>query len=109
MAITSLALSFLGFVALALAMDRHYGQVLGGRPNPRFRSFVRLGGWALIVLSAVPCVAAYGWSIGLAWWLGALTAAAMPVLLLLTYRPKVLPPLAAVCPLVALAPFLSQF
>ncbi|MEO7470065.1 MAG: DUF3325 domain-containing protein [Sphingobium limneticum] len=109
MEITSLALCFLAFVALALAMDRHHGQVLNSRPSPRFRRFLRSGGWALIMLSAAPCIAASGWSIGLTWWLGILTAAAMPVLLLLTYRPKTLPTLAAACPLVALAPFLIQF
>lgn len=108
MAITALALSFLAFLALALAMDRHHGQILEGRPNARFRAFMRLGGTALLCLSALSCVAAYGWSIGLTWWLGILTAAAMPLLLLLAYRPKAIAPLAMICPVIALLPFLSK-
>lgn len=109
MTTTSLALSFLGFVALALAMDRHHGQVLDGRPDPRFRTLMRVAGTALLGFSAVPCVVAHGWSIGLTWWLGVLTAAVLPVVLLLTYRPQAIPPLALAAPLIALAPLLSQF
>jgi hypothetical protein len=109
MAITSLALSLLAFIALALAMDRHYGQVLRGRPSPAVRRVLRLGGSALIVFAAIACVAACGWSIGLTWWLGILTAAAMAVLLLLTYRPTTLLRLSMACPLIALLPLLFQF
>lgn len=108
MAVTSLSLAFLGFVALALAMARHHEQMLGGRPDLRFRSGMRLGGALLLAVSAVPCVVAYGWSVGLTWWLGVLTAAAMPLVLLLTYRPKAIPGVALAMPLLALAALAFQ-
>jgi Protein of unknown function (DUF3325) len=108
MSLTSLALAFLAFVALALAMDRHHGQVLNGRPSARFRSAMRMAGAALLAMSVIPCVTAHGWSIGLTWWIGILTAASMPVLLLLTYRPQLIPRLGLAAPLVALVPFLSH-
>ncbi|MGE4322967.1 MAG: DUF3325 domain-containing protein [Sphingobium sp.] len=109
MGITALALSFLAFVAFALAMDRHHGQILDGRPGARFRRSMRLAGAALLCLSAAACVAAYGWSIGLTWWIGILTAAAMPLLLLLTYRPRAIVPMAMACPVIALLPLFSLF
>ncbi|WP_145071797.1 DUF3325 family protein [Sphingobium wenxiniae] len=39
------------------AMDRHHDQALSGRPSVCFRSFMRLGGPALLGFSVIPCVA----------------------------------------------------
>lgn len=107
---TSLILAFGGFAALALAMDRHHGQMHRGRPAPRLRRLLMAAGWAALVLSAVPSIAAWGWAFGLTGWAGCLTLVATLLALLLTYAPRTAlfmaagaAPLAAVLALVAAA------
>lgn len=80
---------------LALSMARHHEQVFGGRPA-RFRPAVPAAlGWLLLILSTLPPIARHGTSIGLAVWAGELTLAALAVLLLHTYAPRLVPPLLA--------------
>lgn len=59
-------LAWAGFLGLALAMDRHHDQVLGGRPSVLRRRLAMLTGWALLGLATAAAVAGWGWSIGLA-------------------------------------------
>ncbi|PEQ13680.1 hypothetical protein B2G71_04990 [Novosphingobium sp. PC22D] len=107
MELATFALALTGFILLALAMKRHREQMFGkGRDLPLSR-LARPAGFALLGLSLLPCLSAYGLSMAVTWWLGLLTAAAAPVLLLLTYRPAVLGPLGAVAPVVALALLLA--
>lgn len=77
----------LGFAALALAMSRHHQQVWHRAPSRRRQWLLRLAGWALLLASLGLCKAYAGWSDGLVWWVGLLTGAAMPVTLLLGFRP----------------------
>ncbi|WIG94867.1 DUF3325 domain-containing protein [Myxococcus sp. SDU36] len=96
MALTTLALAFLSFVAFATGMNRHHEQLRKTRPSPRVRQVSRALAWGLLALSLIPCVMAYGASIGLTWWTGLLTAAAVSVVLLFTYRPTAIPVVSAV-------------
>lgn len=88
MAALAFGLAYLGFLLLALAMDRHHRAMLGGVPGPRRRRLCRLGGAALLGLSLLPCFAAWGWSIGPVAWCGVLSLAAFVLVLLLTYAPR---------------------
>ena len=101
MTIASLCLAFTGFCLLALAMPRHRDQMLGKGVPGRRQPYARPLGWLLLGLSLVTCAIDHGWSMGSVWWLGVVTAAAAPIVLALTYRPRMLMPLLLCAPLVA--------
>ncbi|MGV7030423.1 DUF3325 domain-containing protein [Methylobacterium symbioticum] len=90
----NLSLCFAGFGALALSLDRHHRDALGGRVPAGRIVPQRLGGWALILLSLAAAVALEGWNFGPVQWIGALTGAALLVVALLSYRPSWLRPAA---------------
>lgn len=83
------ALPYAGFAALCLAMERHHEQVFGHRRIPRRRRHVlRMVGWMLLIVSPIPCITVLGWGIGSVLWCGLLTAAVLPLTLLLAYAPQ---------------------
>lgn len=71
------ALSLLGFVALALATERHAKHLLRRVPSPRWRLLPRISGWLLLVAALVVAAEAYGWDVGLVFWLAWLSVASM--------------------------------
>lgn len=83
------AASLAGFCALSLAMDRHSEDVFGrgSTPGP-WRRWLQLGGTALLCLSLGASLQASGPTIGWVLWLGALTAAAVATVGLLSYAPR---------------------
>lgn len=84
-----LALAFAGMASLGFAMDRHYEQLTRLRDVPaRACLLLRVAGVALLAATIVPCVMAWGASVGTVAWLGFLSAGALPVALLLPYRPR---------------------
>jgi len=82
------ALTFLlglaGFIALALAMPRHYQSVLGRSPSRTVALCLRILGWMLIVASVAPAIAWLGNPVGLVAWFGALNVVALLTALGLT-------------------------
>ena len=77
-----------GFVTLSLAMDRHYEDARGrGRTPGPSRPWQQLGGAALLLLSLIAALRLRGPAMGWVLWLGALTAAALVVVGLVSYRP----------------------
>ncbi|MDP4023806.1 DUF3325 domain-containing protein [Methylobacterium sp. NEAU 140] len=83
----SLALAFSGLAALALSLDRHHRAALQ-TPAVRGRAkALRAAGWCGIGLSFAAAIACGGWAFGPVQWLGALTAAALAVVALLSWRP----------------------
>jgi uncharacterized protein DUF3325 len=99
----SFALAYAGFTAVCLAMDRHARHVSRRPPARRTATLLRAGGYGLLALAAVPCVRALEGSTGLVMWLGVLSAAALSLIFLLPYAPRLAAALAVVAPLVALA------
>lgn len=84
-----LALAYAGMSCLSFAMDRHHEQLTRGREVPaRRRTGLRAIGMALLAAAIVPCVMAWGPTVGTVAWLGLLSAGALPVALLLPYRPR---------------------
>lgn len=83
------AASLAGFCALSLAMDRHNEDVFGrgSTPGP-WRRWLQLGGTALLCLSLGASLQAAGGVIGWVLWLGALTAAALSTVALLSAVPQ---------------------
>jgi hypothetical protein len=92
--VCGLAGAYAGMAALSLAMDRHAEQVHGRSPRAAWRGALRLLGALLLALAAVPCVRAWGASVGVVVWLGLLSAGALLLVLLLPYAPRAVRPLA---------------
>ena len=87
--LAALALTYSAWVALSLAMDRHYADIHGRGAEPGI-TLRRRGRWlgtlALTAALAI-CVRDSGWSIGPVAWLGTMTMAALLVVLQLSYAP----------------------
>lgn len=85
--------AFGGFVALSLAMDRHHEDTYGRgtQPAPGTRRWLRAGGTLGLLASLFASLAAAGRVQGWVFWLGALTAGALAVVLLQAYAPRQAP------------------
>lgn len=93
--LAALVCSGLGLAWLALAMDVHWQQVFGPRPQSR-RTVVILRGLAVLALagSLALCLRADRASIAALVWPMSLAAAALVVIFTLSWRPRCLAPLA---------------
>ena len=78
--------ALLGFLGLALAMDRHQRQLLGRELDATRTSWLRAGGWAALALSYLVAVLGRGAIMGSVEWVGHLTLAALLVMGFLTLR-----------------------
>ncbi|GAA4323571.1 hypothetical protein GCM10023144_04510 [Pigmentiphaga soli] len=90
------ALIYPGLVLLALAMERHAGQIRGQLPARRTVLACRTPGAALLAFALALCVQAAGVSVGIALWLGVITLAALGLGLVLAYAPALARPAAVV-------------
>ncbi|KQQ50743.1 hypothetical protein ASF84_20960 [Pseudomonas sp. Leaf127] len=77
-----------GFTALCLSMERHYSDLLAGKPSLRRRRVLKVVGWLLLCVSAWAAVSAEGWTLGLVKWSAVLMASAVLLVFLLPYRPR---------------------
>ena len=98
-----MALSLCGFSALSMITERHHGQVFADKGGPFKRQLLRLLGWLLLVGAVIPGVIELGPSVGIALWAAVLSVAAGGLVILLTYRPRLIVPLAVAGPSMALA------
>lgn len=103
----SALIAFAGFVALCLAMEKHFAELLGRKPRPGQLRLLRSAGWLLLVLSQVLSVHLRGWAHGLVEWTAVLMAVATLWVFGLPYQPRLLLGLAAVS--VVLGPLLFVF
>lgn len=104
MIVLLLSLSFSGFAALCLAMERHYQDLYGRKPVPvpRLRRLRALG-WIVLTAAFALAVVIADWNIGPVLLLGALTfSGGVLVYGLLPYRPQWIVPAALALPLLAL-------
>ncbi len=83
----ALMLVYAGFVALALAMNRHHRQVWNRAASKRTQILLRAVGTASLASALAACIIHAGWSIGLVLWFGMLSAAGIVLVLLLAFRP----------------------
>lgn len=105
MMVLALGLSFSGFTALSLAMERHQQALKGAKAAPpaRRRPWSLLG-WVLLAAAFAACVAGHGWGLGAVLWLGALTLAGLLLAFgLYPWRPAWIAPLAWVLPVLGVA------
>lgn len=101
-ALLSMSLAYAGFTAVCLAMERHHGSVWGRPPAGRTATTLRAAGFGLLALAAVPSVVALGGSAGIVAWFGFLTAAALVLIVLLPYAPRLAAALGVAAPVIAL-------
>ena len=86
---SSLALAFAGMAALAFAMERHYEQLTGARALPAARHWqLRCLGAALLLAAVLPCVWAWGATVGSVAWLGFLSAGAVGCVAAISAAPR---------------------
>ena len=96
-----MSLSFTAMVLFCLAMPKHREQVLSRElPSLLVKIFKPLA-WLLLTITFYLNIEFYGKSIGPALFFGVLSASLLPLILLLTYRPKLVPLLAAVLPVIS--------
>ncbi|WP_027595275.1 DUF3325 domain-containing protein [Pseudomonas sp. LAIL14HWK12:I7] len=101
----SALIGFAGFVALCLAMEKHFKELLGRKPQAQQLHVLRVGGWLLLVLSLVLSVHMRGWAHGLVEWIAVLMAGVTLWVFALPYQPRLLLGLAAIS--VVLGPLLA--
>lgn len=91
--LATLALTYSAWVALSLAMDRHYADIngRGTEPSAVRRKRGRWLGTLALTAAFVVCVRDSGWGIGPVAWLGTMTVAALLLVLQLCYAPKSVP------------------
>lgn len=82
-----LLLSIAGFLALAVAMNRHQRQ-LGIRVTPTTRRVWQAAGAGLQTLALLLCMWQAGWAVGMVLWFGYLTVAGVMTALLFTWRSR---------------------
>lgn len=87
--------SFVGMTLFCLAMTKHRKQVFIRHVNPAIGQLFRPLAWLIMWVTFALSVQNYGWSIGPAVFFGALGAAVLFTILLLTYMARMLPWLAA--------------
>ncbi|MOA03546.1 hypothetical protein D3C78_1230570 [compost metagenome] len=83
----SLALAFAGMAALAFAMERHYAQLTGAHALPPARP-LRCLAVPLLLAALLPCVWAWGATVGSVAWLGFLSAGAMGCAAMISAVPR---------------------
>ncbi|TNC11048.1 DUF3325 domain-containing protein [Methylobacterium terricola] len=83
-------LSFLGLAALCLSMGRHHQALWPVPPESRRVLGLRVAGWTLIGLSLAAAIRLDGWNFGPVDWLGSLTGAGLLLIVVQSYRPRVL-------------------
>ena len=93
-----MSLSFTSMVLFCLAMPKHREQVLSNELPALLVVSFRPFAWILLIITFFINVEFYGWSIGPALFFGVLSASLLPLILLLTYRPKIVPLLAIILP-----------
>ena len=91
----SALIAFAGLVALCLAMQKHFTDLLGRKPRPGQLRLLRSAGWLLLLASLILSVHLRGWAHGLVQWAAVLMAGATVWVFGLPYLPRLLLGLAA--------------
>lgn len=84
--LVALVAATLGFLALALALDRHHIVVFGRFPGAARRRLLRIGGTLALLVSTAACVHVWGAARGAVGLWGVLSLGAAVVVLWLRWR-----------------------
>jgi hypothetical protein len=86
--IPAVLLSYAGFTALCLAMDKHHGELLRRKPSVLQRRAFTVAGWVLLGLALAAAVHDAGWAMGLVNWTAGMMASAVLLVWLIPYQPR---------------------
>ncbi|UFH48614.1 DUF3325 domain-containing protein [Pseudomonas sp. KNUC1026] len=95
--LASALLCYAGFMALCLAMEKHFNDLLKCKSTLAQRRCLRVLGTGLLIVSPWPAIASQGWALGLVQWCAVLMASAGLMVWLMPYRPRLAIGLAAAC------------
>lgn len=88
MMLFSFSLTFVGFIAMSLAMTRHYSQIQSRKPSKQQVVFFQTFAWLCLISACVLSITHKGISVGLVYWIGLVTLAALLRTISLAYRPQ---------------------
>jgi hypothetical protein len=100
MILASILLCLSALVLLALSLPRHHRDVTGKTASPARERALRGAGWGLLLLSIVPPIAAFGYAVGIANWVGISAFSTMITAMVVTYWPKLMLPAALLSALI---------
>ena len=80
--------AFTGCGMLALSQDRHWSRAFGAPAQTTTKSYLKWGGWALVVASLVFCTLRDGGSFAALLWPMLIALGAISVAMVLAYLPK---------------------
>lgn len=83
-------MTYAGFAALCLAMEKHFKELLKRAPRPLQVRALRIVGWTLLLLSLVLAVNLRGLAHGLVEWTAVLMAGVTLWVFVLPYQPRLL-------------------
>ena len=83
--LSAFAAAVAGFLALGLAMERHWQEACGALPHPRRQATLQALGALALLVSLLCCEALHEGGRGFVLWVGCLTAAVWIAIGLLTY------------------------
>jgi len=88
-------MGYAGFVGLCLGMDKHFTELLGRKPRAAQCKVLRIGGWALLLVSLLLALRGPDLALALVQWIAVLMAAVSLWVFGLAYLPRLLLGLAA--------------
>ena len=84
-------LAYAGMAALSLGMQKHYAQLNADAELPSSRKVLfKTLGWGLLALALLPVIQGWSLAMGLVIWGGLISVAAINVVLVLAYQPRLL-------------------
>lgn len=83
--LTLWSLSSLGFISLACSMSKHQKQLFGHELSPQKTTLAQYLGWIILGLSLMASIWHSNFSIGISYWLGAISFSALFVAWCLSY------------------------
>ncbi|MEW9904220.1 DUF3325 domain-containing protein [Pseudomonas putida] len=89
MILGALLFAYAGMTGLCQGLERHSKQVWGRASPRRLRLGLRGGGWAGLLASLLLCAQTWGWAMGPVAWFGMISLAAVLLVMLLPYWPRV--------------------
>nr|WP_174506278.1 DUF3325 domain-containing protein [Acinetobacter sp. Marseille-Q1620] len=96
------SISTLGFFCLASSMSKHQKQIFGDTLELGKTSIAKISGWILLITALILCIYHDNISIGISYWLGSLTFAALFVAWCLSYFAGKIKKIAVACTILAL-------
>ncbi|MFJ5444990.1 DUF3325 domain-containing protein [Methylobacillus methanolivorans] len=84
-------LAYAGMAALSLGMQKHYAQLTADAELPSSRKVLfKTLGWSLLAFALLPVIQGWSLAMGLVIWVGLISVAAINVVLVLAYQPRLL-------------------